>query len=433
MWNRNTTVAAAGILAVALMGACADAPLTEPRAAEEQAQLFGAPQDPQNFDGHQDVQLVRIAREVPGFAGYYRGEDGTLRVVMKGGASAAPLRGRLGSFTVVEGQYDFLELDAAHRAVMPVLGLAGVVYSDSDEVANRVVVGVENEQTAAAVRQAAAMLDLDGGILVTRIVEPIYPMGHTLQGAVSPRAGGLKISFGIPGSPSPCTLGFNVRPANPCLQHIDAFVTASHCTVTPYMVDGGSYWQPGPADFIGTEEHDAPLIGGLRWSDAASVRYAPGVDNAFGKIYRTTGVNNGIIDINHPPFPSMFTITAELLLPGFPVVGDEMNKVGQSTGWTSGVVAASCVNVFPPTPGATLLCQQLVAGAAGIVGAGDSGSPVFDNVNLGSSTVRLVGLLWGGNLPGTLFVFSTMHNVRCDNPGPWITYPGQVLPPPGTC
>jgi hypothetical protein len=367
---------------------------------------------------------VRIAREVPGFAGYYRGEDGTLRVVMKAGASAEPLRGQLDSFTVVEGRYDFLELDAAHRAVMPVLGLAGVVYTDADEVANRVVVGVENEQTAAAVRQAAAMLGLDGGMVVTRIVEPIFPM-QSLRDRIRPVAGGLQISF--PGFL--CTLGFNVR--SPAAPNVHAFVTASHCTITPYINSSTPYWQPSGSipnasdpNFIGTEVHDVPLFAEgpcptgsrCRWSDAAGVRYAPGVNNAFGRIYRTTGMGSVAIDPANP----MFTITGEQL---FPTRGDEMHKVGRTTGWTRGMVSETCTMV-PVNPDIWLLCQNFVSGQPGIADEGDSGSPVFKFDPSGQpQNVHLAGILWGrqGN---NVFIFSSMAFIRLENQGlvPWITH-----------
>jgi hypothetical protein len=45
-----------------------------------------------------------------------------------------------------------------------------------------------------------------------------------------------------------------------------------------------------------------------------------------------------------------------------------------------------------------------------VVGGGDSGSNVF-RVTSGDN-VQLVGILWGGNSNGTLFVFSPLKSVR---------------------
>jgi hypothetical protein len=44
------------------------------------------------------------------------------------------------------------------------------------------------------------------------------------------------------------------------------------------------------------------------------------------------------------------------------------------------------------------------------VGGGDSGSGVF-RVTSGDN-VQLLGILWGGNSSGTLFVFSPLKNIQ---------------------
>jgi PKD repeat protein len=45
-----------------------------------------------------------------------------------------------------------------------------------------------------------------------------------------------------------------------------------------------------------------------------------------------------------------------------------------------------------------------------IVGGGDSGSPVFRVT--GTNTAELVGILWGGNSSGDMFVFSPLKNIQ---------------------
>ena len=93
-----------------------------------------------------------------------------------------------------------------------------------------------------------------------------------------------------------------------------------------------------------------------------------------------------------------------------PVVGETLNKVGRTTGWTRGTVSATCVNTNVAGTNITQLCQGFVnAGVAG----GDSGSPVFRVTNApASGDVRLYGILWGGNSAGTLFVFSPIGSVN---------------------
>jgi hypothetical protein len=433
MLNQKTAISGLALFAVAIAGACADAPPTEPRAIEGDVALFGTPVNPQGHDTHRDAQMVRIAEAVPGFGGFYTGADGTLAVVMKAGASAEPLRAQLGAFNVVEGQYDFIELDAMHRQVSPVLGLEGVVYTDADEVANRVAIGVENAAARANVERALRMLGLPADAVVIRDAAPIFAM-QTLRDRVRPVAGGLQINWpGIPGFV--CTLGFNVRsPTAPA----QGFITNSHCTVNEYGTGptGTPYWQHRqdvPDTFIGTEVHDLPTFAGgacpagrqCRWSDSAGARYAPGVSNAFARIYRTTGMGSLTIDPANP----MFSITAER---AFPNPGDTMHKVGRTTGWTSGTVTSSCADTNvggTSIPNLTLLCQEHVTGGPNVVGGGDSGSPVFDNVV--GNNVRLVGLLWGGGgAQSEIFVFSAMNEIRFEHPAAIQGHQWRTFPPP---
>jgi hypothetical protein len=432
MWNRKRVVAGLAVASIVVAG-CSETAPTEPIAqVPEEVSLFGAPADPHSHDTHRDARMVRLAQQVPGFGGFYTGPDGTLNVVMKAGASAEPLRAQLGTFNVVAGQYDFIELDAMHRQVGPVLGIRGVVYTDADEMANRVVIGAESSAVA-SVERALGMLGISRDAVLIREAAPIYPM-QTLRDRVRPVAGGLQINF--PGFL--CTLGFNVRSATAPAQ---GFITNSHCTNNEYGTGptGTPYWQPlgsvpntSDPNFIGTEVHDLSTFTGgtcpagrvCRWSDSAGGRYAPGIQNAFARIYRTTGPGSITIDQANP----MFSITAER---AFPNPGDTMHKVGRTTGWTSGTVTQSCVNTNVSGVGIplTLLCQEHVTGGPNVVGSGDSGAPVFDN--LVGNNVRLVGLLWGGGGPGnSIFVFSAMNEIRFEHPATVQGHAWRTFPPP---
>jgi len=72
------------------------------------------------------------------------------------------------------------------------------------------------------------------------------------------------------------------------------------------------------------------------------------------------------------------------------------------------------VNVNVDGTAITQLCQTLVGsetpGSQVIVGAGDSGSPVF-LLNC-DQTAQLAGTLWGGNAEGTLIAFSPLKNIQ---------------------
>jgi hypothetical protein len=439
---RTPRLAVPALLASAVLAAaCSDvSPLTEPVSFQEEVSLFGDSPlrggDAEAFG--LDAEFLRIAREHPGFGGFFYGEDGALNIVTTG---VQPMSSRLATslarigvdptaqpVRVVQGQYDFVQLNAMHRQVKPVLSIKGVVYTDADERTNRVVVGVEDAQARSAVEQAIAMAGLPNGAVEIRDAEPIVPM-QTLQSRVRPVGGGLQIDFPL----FPCTLGFNVR--SPQYPNVHGFVTASHCTNYEYGSGpvGTPYWQPSsgvPDNFIGTEVHDVPPFTGgacpaghvCRWSDVAGIRYESGVDDALGVLWRTTGPGSLTIDQANPNW----IITEER---PFPFVGDIANKVGRTTGWSQGSVILTCIDATysEPIP-FKILCQDAFSAT---VWFGDSGSPVFQFQPGSTTNVRLLGILWAmGDSEGTIGIFSAMENIRFENqgPSPWITYPGQTPP-----
>jgi hypothetical protein len=452
MWNRKAAVSGLAVLAVAVAGACADTSVTEPAIENDYAALFsgGVPENPDAVTLGLDAEFVSIAQEIPGFAGFYYDANGALNVVMAPTArplAEAEVQSRLAPRLQAmgenpsavhgaifhAGEYDFIELEALHRRVQNVLSIAGTVYTDADEVANRVAVGVENAQVAAAVEHALAMLDVPREAVVIRERPPFQPtvgqgeVGRmNLGGFVRPVAGGLQIQGnGL------CTLGFNVRSATFPAQ---GFVTTHHCTQTPGVVTNQQFWQPtaAAANRIGVEVRDTMFtVGGAcpagqrcRRSASAGAAYHTGVNNAFARIYRTIPGTNQI-DPNNP----MFHITAER---SFPSVGNVMHKVGATTGWTQGTVSQSCVAVTV-APDLRYNCQEITTGAAGFFAGADGGAPVFEPTpGGGPDDVRLVGMAWGQSAAND-YVWSAMIEIRSDNParpaaqgGPWRTFP----PPP---
>jgi hypothetical protein len=186
----------------------------------------------------------------------------------------------------------------------------------------------------------------------------------------------------------------------------NSFITNSHCTNTQGGTEGTRYWQPtqtGTPASIGTEVSDPGYFRNMngcpggkrcRFSDASRVAYTQGTTFNLGKIARTTGPNNGSVTIS-----GSFSITAE----GSASVGQTVNKVGRTTGWSRGRVTNSCVNVALKGTNIVQLCQNIVSAQAG---EGDSGSPVFK----GSTAVTLAGILWGGS-PG-IYVYSPISNIE---------------------
>jgi len=448
MGNRRLIIAAAGIGAVAFAAACSDtAPMDPVAPLPDAPSLFGGtPAAPSvHAENTYDAQLARIAGTVPGFGGFFYDETGALNVVMTAAAqsqSAAAVRRTLGSelarfgvdlsaqqVRMVPGQYDFAELHAMHQQVIPVLSLAGVVYTDAQERTNRIEIGVEHAAAQATVQHALDMMQFPAGAVEFRIVEPVELM-QGLRDRVRPVAGGLQINF--PGFL--CSVGANVR--SPEAPNVHGFITNSHCSNnqwdgaagnTPYAQPSGVGTCPGGDNCIGTEQFDAPGFTGApcpvgricRYSDAAGAQYAPGVENAFARIYRTTGVGSLVIDQANP----FYNIVAEA--PTNVAVGDSVFKVGRTTGFTRGVTTGSCVNTNL-APNYTYLCHDWVTGPSGSVGGGDSGSSTWSRAPAGQTqNVRINGLLCCGS-GSNIFIHSPMQGIRFDSPPPpgrtWVTH-----------
>src|SRR5438552_30784 len=271
-----------------------------------------------------------------------------------------------------------------------------------------VLVGVERGASHANVRSLAARRGVPAEAIVTRDVDPIQ-YAATLQDQVRPVVAGLQIHFGN----FLCSIGFNAVSGGQ-----NSFVTASHCTNRQGGVEGTLYYQSlssQPNSFIGTEVADPVYFRGgvcpkhrvCRYSDTARAAYAAGVPFTLGGIAQTSGPNDGSLDIT-----GSFAVTSE----GTAVVGDVVNKVGRTTGWTQGTVTNTCVNTGVSGTKIVQLCQTFVSAG---VGAGDSGSDIFGLT--GGSSVQLLGILWGGNSGGTQFVYSPINQVEQEL-GPLTTF-----------
>jgi hypothetical protein len=449
MRNRSFAVVGLTLSAALFAGACTDTQITEPVASSpDSPSLFGGPASHPGSFVTRDALFAQLSRDIPGFAGVYRDESGVLNVRMVPGIrsmsavqaqrvagerlAAMGIELGMSPVTIQSAQFDFAHLHQIHGRIDAVMSIGGVVYTGVDQRSNRVEIAVENASAAADVERALQQLGVERDAIVITETEPITAM-QTLRDRIRPVGGGLQLMGGPDGGGAYwyCTLGFNVR--SPERPSVRGFITNSHCTNVMYGLPVGTqFHQPnapafgGVDAFVGTEVHDVPLFTGgacpvgrqCRWSDAAGVQYASGVEQAFGNIYRTTAPGSLTID----PVNPMYTIVAER---AFPLVGDEMHKVGRTTGWSTGPVTQDCVNINlggTPIPNLTILCSDRVVAA---VAGGDSGSPVFDLApGGGPNDVRLTGILYGGG--GGSYVFSAMDNIRFEHPAPsgltWVTH-----------
>jgi hypothetical protein len=294
-------------------------------------------------------------------------------------------------------------LEAQHQRLLPLFELAGVVFTDADETNGRLVVGVLDRDIEGLVHARLRGLSISSQSVHVMETEPILRLA-TLRDKVRPVVGGLQIRF----SQFLCSLGFNAW-----RDGVEGYVTASHCSDRQGEVDGTLYYQPlnqVADEFIGTEiadpaffrnADDCPRGRKCRYSDSNFSDGDDAVAFTLGGIARTTGPNNGSLEI-----AGEFAIRAQ----GAATVGQTGNKVGRTTGWTQGTVTRTCVNTGVAASNIVLLCQDFVENTVQIVGGGDSGSPVF-RINSGGS-VTLLGNLWGGNSTGTLFVYSPIANIE---------------------
>lgn len=389
------------LLALALVAACAGGVATQAAAAER-------------FVG-MDERFAALTAEVPGFGGLYIDEEGRLNVFLQDLGQAPQFQAMDPDARFHRARFDFGQLQDWRMAARPVvLNREGVVFLDIDETRNRLRIGVDRAAPAATIRGLARTLR-EAGVprqaVIFERTDPIYFL-ETLRDKVRPVPGAMQLRF----SQFLCTLGFNAL-----REGLSGFVTNSHCTDQQGRVNQRRptlYYQPLEQvedQFIGTERVDpayfrnqsgCPRGARCRFSDSAWAEYDFAGLSAGDEIARTTGVNDGSIDIDldNPRFD--ITVKDDS---GNQTVGTTVNKIGRTTGWTQGPVSGSCIDTGVAGSNFFLLCQDFVDAG---VGGGDSGSNVFRQT--GGDDVTLVGILWGGNSEGTLFVYSPYSAVKSE-------------------
>ena len=342
-------------------------------------------------------------------------------------------------------EYSFLEL-ARHRArIRPqVLGIPGVQSLSVDEQHNRIKIGLSDPSARVKVEQLATDLAIPIQMLSFAHASPAVPLvgtsrstlsrpamssGPTLRGVISAPDDRLRGGYMVQaeGGPGTCTLGFTaaVKRLTPG-GYPSYFVSASHCSKVRFSLDTGYWHQPDtlprpvaepPEDpyppGVGQETKDPEVhfcyirnegLRSCRHSDASLVQtyfrydygdFPPPRLIALGELGRTTERSN-CASCEAP-------ITIDTASPTISIVGtrsmivdgEELDKVGQRTGWTYGNVEETCEDK-QQTGGTWILCSGQIRFA---VGGGDSGSPVFQYVGSIDSTegsANLVGILWGG-------------------------------------
>jgi hypothetical protein len=410
----RTSLLRSGLAVAAALAVAACQDNSEPTSPDAGLQ----PSESQSSRGPDLPSAAEFDRQVPGFGGFFLNRDGSPTVYLTRGSSRVPAERALSGYLaarglstasihVAEARYGWKQLQRWQEAAsVEGLAIPGAVFVDNDETRNRVLIGVENLGAAGQVRAAAARHGVPDEALLVERAEPIVQVA-TLQNIVDrPVRAGVQINF--PGFL--CSVGFNATSAS----GQRSFVTASHCTTTQGGVESTPYWQPLQSvnsTQIATEVADPVYVKGgagcprgklCRYSDASRAAYTNDAFQALGLIARTSGANNGSLEIT-----GSFSISANDCgtTGGCLAVGTTVNKVGRTTGWTAGGITNTCVNTGVQGSRIVQFCQTFVSAG---VGGGDSGSDVFQ---ITGSSVKLAGVLWGGSSSGSQFVFSPFGNV----------------------
>ncbi|HSJ10954.1 MAG TPA: hypothetical protein VK928_13610 [Longimicrobiales bacterium] len=355
-----------------------------------------------------------LARAVPAYGGLFLDEAGRPNVYVTDLSQADAMRARLANFArqqglsesdivVRKGEYSYGQLsDAFQRATHAAMPLAGSVFTDLDEAANRVVVGVENQGLVRAAERALANAGLERGSYEVIVTEPVH-FAATLRDKFDPTIAGVQIHY----SNYVCTLGANILDGTQ-----RSFLTNSHCTATQGGVENTVYYQSSSSidpTVIATEVEDptyfkngvCPKGMKCRYSDSSRALYSAARASSLGSMAVTDGVNTGSLNV---------TGTRSIVGKSNSVtVGMVVNKVGRTTGWTQAAVSRTCVNTGVQGSQIMQLCQHWVQSSGpAIVAGGDSGSTVWT----GSSSATIVGLLWGGSSDNKTFIFSPIGQVE---------------------
>lgn len=197
------------------------------------------------------------------------------------------------------------------------------------------------------------------------------------------------------------------------------FVTCGHCVPPIMSMTSGWTYQPGypsgndPAQQVGVEFVDPPgwSCGSLTCRNSDSVWEVNTRATEQGTIVRTLfpntstsppsvlsacdhGAGQCYMSFSTPRFYSKGSAA--------PIQGMQTEKVGRTTGWSTGIVTSTCSDITDDL-GHKYVCNGM---ATNWVEAGDSGSPLFYwwwSYGSNISTVEQIGLIWGSGTQNTLF------------------------------
>jgi hypothetical protein len=373
-------------------------------------------------------EVLRIEATAPGFGGFYfdretgsfvihvRDEEHTDAARAGAESLVSQIAARPDSehlfgagVRVIEGRFAFSELVGWSEVLFAqVSGIEGFISIDADERANRVVVEVESETA----RQLAMELIEGAGapedLATVELGSRIY--AASLTDRYRPAGGGIRI-VRWDGS-LPCTLAWHVTTS----MSETGFLTAAHCNYYGFGQTGESTQQPTSvsADSLGLlhinpdwdiqdcEHPDGGSWGGAYCTDADAMFILSSQGDFRVARGATLGTSNQVGSL---VFAGWWESIDQFY---YSYDSQEVDKVGQVSGWTRGAVSATCMKVRMNlnSDSALVRCADRVEGSA--VGNGDSGAPVFGAASA-TSTLQPLGVLFAGNHGGSTCTSSCIY------------------------
>lgn len=390
--------------------------------------------------------LADLATQAPSAAGLYIASDGGIHVLVvrptDDGAARAAVASLLSKrqdksdrldtrpVTIERAQFTFAELsewrDLESDSVLT--DLPGIVTLDLDERRNRVVIGIAHDapaSTRAAIQKRTARLGIDAGAVVIVDVPAMKLQsasltphalsatpGGSLTAYFDSLVGGVKIDLPDKGDSS-CTSGLVVDHNG-----VPKLVLPTHCTTIWGQRDDSRVSQGQVAR--GVESDDPGWywcgINHCRDGDAALFSLNAGVHYKRGRIARpasrsNTGYGTLNLDSSNPYF-EVSAIDVDNT-----IVGQEVQKVGITTGWTYGNVTSTCVDHYRGSyfPFDVTRCAYA---ANYISNEGDSGGPVFKWSSTSGNSALLMGTNFGQ--VGADAVFSKFSRIKSEMGGTMV-------------
>ena len=407
-----------------LISACSE-PL-EP-ASNRPTQLLGEIAEARTSDARRlrtfDDEMVEMARSAPGFTGFYVDENGQLRARSTNRSNRSQIATQLHEFLrstnqgentarsaliaamlIEHADYDFVQLSTWYRELTPLFGSSGITVTDIDERRNRVVIGVRNATSIAAIRDKLRNFAVPAEAVLIEVRPLIEMESGALQLKVRPVTAGTRVI-----TSEGCTIGFPTYYQTPGVgdpyylyDGLKYFVTAAHCTTVFGVLNYNRFGQPDQNNPVGTEIADPSLFTSAentqcpaeypcRYSDAALVRLDGTIDWRVGKIPAVASTEPPYYYTNYNTFYNTDGFVDSSF--GDLYNGTGIVVTGQAGGRTHGQITDTCVGVPQSDDGLVidrwLLCQFLTNNLNST--GGDSGGPVS---TLGA-TPTLLGVHWG--------------------------------------